>query len=47
MDNNTTLNTQYQVDKARALRKQGTHAEKILWEVLRNRKVENSGGSIR
>jgi very-short-patch-repair endonuclease len=41
MDNRFFENTEYQVDKARALRKQGTPAEKILWEALRNRQVNN------
>ena len=38
--NIAVLNTQYQVDKAKAFRKKSTGAEKILWEALRNRKVE-------
>jgi len=41
MENPNTFNTQYQVEKARALRKKGTKAEKILWEELRNRKLNN------
>jgi len=41
MESTAILNTQYQVEKARTLRKKGTKAEKILWEALRNRKVKN------